>query len=93
MTGRATEIALDALHGLLAGALKSELEAALAGAQPGEDGTPGEPINPQLFDKVMKFLGQNGIDTPQAAPRIDALASVLMDIDLDAELASRPHRH
>ncbi|QOC54119.1 hypothetical protein [Caulobacter vibrioides] len=87
MTGRASESALDALHGLLAGVLKEELEAAIKASRSG-----GEPVNPQLLDKVMKFLAQNGVDTPQAAPRVDALAGTLQDLDLDKERMTRP-RH
>ncbi|PXA70415.1 hypothetical protein DMC25_27080 [Caulobacter sp. D4A] len=86
MTGRASEAALDALHGLLAGALKDELEAAMLASK-----TENTPINPQLLDKVMKFLAQNGVDTPQAAPRVDALAATLQDIDLEAELTRPRH--
>lgn len=86
MTGRATEQALDALHGLLAGALKDELEAAVKASKEKDI-----PINPQLLDKVMKFLAQNGIDAPKAAPRVDALAQTLTDLDLDAEALGAPH--
>lgn len=94
---RATEHQLDALHGLLAGALKDELAAAIERSRDwvDDEGKPqrGEPINPQLLDKVMKFLGQNGVDSPAQSERKDALAGVLKDLDLDAEAqrAGRPN--
>jgi len=78
VTGRASESALDALHGLLSAVLQEELVAARAASK--KDGTP---INPQLLDKVMKFLAQNGVDAPASAPRVDALAKELNDLDLD----------
>ena len=51
------------------------------------------PINPQLLDKVMKFLAQNGVDAPATAERVDHLASTLqgLDLDLDAVATGRPH--
>lgn len=89
MTGRATEAQLDALHALLAGALADELKAAIDRSKDsvGADGEPirGEPINPQLLDKVMKFLGQNGVDSPTQSARKDTLRGVLQDLDLDEE--------
>jgi hypothetical protein len=90
MIGRATEAQLDLLHGLLAGALKDELERALASARDPENPTP---INPQLLDKVMKFLAQNGVDAPKGSPKVDALADTLaaLDVDLDAEAMGRPN--
>lgn len=90
MTGRATESALDALHGLLAGALKDELQRAIDARD--EDGN-RVPINPQLLDKVMKFLAQNGVDAPASAPRVDSLASTLagLDVDLDEIAPYKPH--
>ena len=92
MTGRATEDALDALHGLLSGALSDELAAAIARSKDTRDDdgrlVPGQPINPQLLDKVMKFLASNGVNAPASSPRVDRLATQLEDLDLDAE-ASR----
>jgi len=86
MSGRATEDALDALHGLLAGVLKDELEAAMKASK-----EQNIPVNPQLLDKVMKFLAQNGVDAPKSAPRVDALAQTLTDLDLDAVALGAPH--
>lgn len=84
MTGRATEALLDQLHGMLADVLKEELEAARKG---------DEPINPQLLDKVMKFLVSNGINAPKGSPKVDALAAELGELDLDQEVIERPRRH
>lgn len=86
MSGRATEQALDALHGLLAGVLKDELEAAMKASKEEK-----VPVNPQLLDKVMKFLAQNGVDAPKSAPRVDELAQTLTDLDLDAVALGAPH--
>jgi hypothetical protein len=86
---RATEAQLDALHGLLAGALADELQAAIERSKDWTDDEgkthPGQPINPQLLDKVMKFLGQNGVDSPAQSERKDRMAGLLRDLDLDAE--------
>lgn len=78
MTGRATELQLDALHGLLTDALAEELRRAKERAD--RDGTP---IPPALLDKVMKFLALNGVDTPAGSPRKDTLLAELQDLDLD----------
>jgi len=85
MTGRATELQLDALHGLLTDALADELRRAKQRAD--ENGTP---IPPQLLDKVMKFLALNGVDTPANSPRKDPLLAELQDLDLEA-LALQRH--
>lgn len=94
---RATEAQLDALHGLLAGALADELGSAIARSRPwvDEEGRTqkGEPINPQLLDKVMKFLGQNGVDSPAQSARKDVLADKLRDLDLDQEAQQTTARH
>lgn len=86
---RATEAQLDALHGLLAGALADELAAAITRSKDwvDDEGRPqrGEAINPQLLDKVMKFLGQNGVDSPTQSARKDTLRGVLQDLNLDEE--------
>lgn len=78
---RATEDLLDTLHGLLAESLLSELKQAKADASKvGED---RKPINPQLLDKVMKFLQLNGVDAPAKSPRLSNLIGELRDLDLD----------
>lgn len=122
--GRALEAALDAMHGVVAEALTTELrhhmqqldlnpqrvaDYTLAVAKyEGElsvwEETNGDPeekpkepkalllyqIPPQFLDKVLKFLAQNGINAPKQAPRVDALAATLADLDLDAEATRRP---
>jgi len=77
---------MDMLHGMVADGLRQELERA-ANAKD-EDGNP-VPINPQLFDKAMKFLKDNGMDAAKSSPKVDALAGVLTDLDLDQEAALR----
>lgn len=79
---------------MLAGALADELAAAMERSRDRVvDGktVPGEPINPQLLDKVMKFLGMNGVAAPEKSPRVDRLASTLADLDLDAEAQRGAH--
>lgn len=83
---RALESQLDALHGLVCGVLGEELERALSAARDPENPVP---INPQLIDKVLKFLAQNGVDAPKASPRVDRLAMQLADLDLEAEVLAR----
>jgi hypothetical protein len=79
---RAGSDLMDMLHGLVADGLKQELERAMTARD--DDGNP-VPINPQLLDKAMKFLKDNGIDAPKANRKVDALAGVLTDLDLDEE--------
>lgn len=86
--GRGLEAQFDALHGLLTDALQHELEAALALSQREEDPVP---INPQLIDKIMKFLKDNGVAAPQGSPKVDRLAIELRDLDLD-EVSAERHR-
>lgn len=71
------------------------LDAWEAGGRKPED-KPKEPkalmlyqVPPQFLDKVLKFLAQNGVNAPATAPKVDALARELRDLDLDAE--ARPH--
>lgn len=88
MTGRASEALLDLLHGLAADALKDELERAIKRANANPD-DPSFAINPQLIDKVLKFLAQNGVNAPASAPKVDALAAKLADLDLDQVALAR----
>lgn len=79
---RALESALDALHAMAADVLADELQRAIARAEANPD-DPGFAVNPQLIDKVLKFLTQNGVNAPVSAPRVDRLAQELADLDLD----------
>ena len=91
MSGRALEAAIDALHGVICGALVDELDRAIARARAAPE-DPDCAINPQLLDKVMKFLAQNGVSAPRSTPKVDALAAQLADLDLDGEANQlRPH--
>jgi hypothetical protein len=81
---RATSDALDAIHGLLAGALADELKAAIDLSKH-DDEDKRQPINPQLLDKAMKFLKDNAITAPANNKPLHDLASTLGDLDLDNE--------
>lgn len=89
MSGRALEAAVDALHGVVCGALGDELDRAITRARANPD-DPDCAINPQLIDKVLKFLAQNGVSAPRSTPKVDALAFQLADLNLEAE-AARPN--
>lgn len=95
---RANDELLDAIHGLVAGSLRDELErAAWAASQPQfidePDPDTGElrrvknpeyaPLNPQLIDKARAFLKDNGVDAPAKSERVDRLADELASLDLD----------
>lgn len=86
MTGKATEEALDALHGLLAGTLAEQLKAARE--KKDEQGKPA-PVPTALLAEVAKFLKQNGIDTPARSQRMDGLARELEQLDLDEAARER----
>lgn len=101
---RAGSDLMDMLHGLVATGLTEELQRAIeAAAQPRtveveEDGQTVErpnpayaPINPQLIDKALKFLKDNGIDAPKANKKVDTLAETLGQLDLDEEGARLAH--
>lgn len=85
--GRASSDIMDLIHGLVASSLKDELARA-AELAAHSDPDKRVPLNPQLIDKAMKFLKDNGIDAPKASPKVDALAgqlAQLTDLDLDDE--------
>lgn len=87
---RATSDALDAIHGLVAGALADELKAAMELANH-EDPELRQAINPQLLDKAMKFLKDNAITAPANNKPMSDLASQLGDLDLDDEALRVAH--
>lgn len=85
---RAGSDLMDMIHGLVASSLKDELIRAAAKAADLDD---PQPINPQLIDKAMKFLKDNGVDAPKANKKVDALAGVLSDLDLDDTAVEMQH--
>lgn len=101
---RATSSAMDRLHNSVAVLLTEELSRAKRAAeQPRKvsitvDGVVSEipnveyaPLNPQLIDKVLKFLKDNGIDAPEKNAAISGLVGVLDDLDLDQAAFDRPN--
>lgn len=87
---RASSDILDAIHGMLAGALKDELDRAMNARD--EDGN-AVPINPQLLDKVMKFLKDNDVTAPASNKPLNALADTLAGLDVDIEDEAVALRH
>jgi hypothetical protein len=87
---RASNDLLDAIHGMLAGALKDELDRAMNARD--EDGS-AVPINPQLLDKVMKFLKDNDVTAPASNKPLNALADTLsaLDVDIEDEVVALRH--
>jgi hypothetical protein len=79
---RAGSDLMDMLHGLVATGLTEELQRAIAAAAD-PDPEKRVPINPQLIDKALKFLKDNGIDAPKANKKVDSLAITLGELDLD----------
>lgn len=101
---RATEDLLDQLHQLVFAGLNEELARAIEAArQPrfidGDEVGEQKPnpayqaLNPQLIDKALKALKDNGVDAPAKSPRVDALASRLRELDLDDEAVSLRTAH
>lgn len=82
---RAGSDLMDLLHGLVATSLSDELKRAAERAALPKTHEDYAPLNPQLIDKALKFLKDNGIDAPKSNPKVDALAGVLTDLDLDDE--------
>ena len=74
---------MDMLHGLVATGLSEELARAVTAAGLPTNSEGYAPISPQLIDKALKFLKDNGIDAPQGNAKVDHLASELRDLDLD----------
>ncbi|MCR5870669.1 MULTISPECIES: hypothetical protein [unclassified Sphingomonas] len=90
---RAAASELDALHALAARTLADELKRASAAAREprtirSPDGKAKIPnpayqaLNPQLIDKVLKFLKDNGIDSPARGSAVSNLAEALRDLDV-----------
>lgn len=101
---RATEDLLDQLHRLVFDGLNEELARALEAArQPrfieGDEAGSTKPnpdyvpLNPQLIDKALKALKDNGVDAPARSPRVDALAARLGELDLDDEAVALRTSH
>jgi hypothetical protein len=85
---RAAPDLMDLIHGLVADSLKQELQRAFDARDENDNPIP---INPQLLDKAMKFLKDNGIDAPAANKKVDLLADQLskLNVDVDQEAALR----
>lgn len=70
---RATDDVFDALHALTAETLMEEVRAYRERK---------EPVPPALIAQVLKFMKDNGIDSPQRAQNVkDSLANTLPTFD------------
>lgn len=75
MTGRATSDALDALHGLLTDTLVEQIRTATRARD--EHGNP-MPVPSALLAQAIKFLKDNGIDSPAKARKVSDVLSKAM---------------
>lgn len=83
-SGRGSEASLDSLHGLVALTLTEQIQAYKDGKV--KDGEGNKlPIPAALLAQALKFLSDNGIDAPAAAPRLDALKRALPKFDPESD--------
>lgn len=82
---RASEDLLDLIHNLTATSIREELERAARRAALPKDDEDYQALNPQLVDKAMKFLKDNGVDAPARSKRVDSLADTLSQLDIDTD--------
>jgi hypothetical protein len=94
---RASNEALDALHGLLAGSMTDELKRAIERAKapvmvPEDPAVPNgpqkknpnyEPLSPKLLAVAIKFLKDNGVDAPASSKRFSPLIEELENLNVD----------
>lgn len=82
---RATETQVDELHGLLAETLIEQITAYKRGEMYELDREGNRvplPMPPALLAQAIKFLHDNGIDSPQRAQKVrDALAGRMPEFD------------
>lgn len=85
---RASDDTVDTLHGMAAEILIEQLNLYRLNVNP-ETGLPAPlPVPPQLIAQVLKFLKDNGVDSPRRAKAVqDALKGRLPSFD-DVEAAN-----
>jgi hypothetical protein len=71
MSQRAADKTLDSLHALIAERLVALI------AKPD--------VSPQMLAQAIKFLKDNGVDTPASSPRISNLERALMELEPDED--------
>jgi hypothetical protein len=98
---------MDMLHGLMAEGMTEELKEGIRRAKlpqmidvPDPE-KPGQtqrirnpeyaPLDTKLLQVAIKFLKDNGVDTPATAERFDSLVGELRDLDLDQVALNRPN--
>ncbi|MEG2312591.1 hypothetical protein [Brevundimonas sp.] len=79
---RASEAALDALHGQVATILSEELDRALARSQADPENE-NKAVSSALLSQALKFLAQAGVTAPAASQRRESVASRLKEIGVD----------
>ncbi len=90
--GKALESALDELHGIVAAVLTSQLSTAHKEATTGvieDDKLVKKPVPTATILAAMKFLKDNGIDSPARSVRMTGLEAQLAAIDMDAAAEDR----
>ena len=78
---RATEDSLDGLHSLVSESLTEQIKAYRSGNVKDEEGMT-LPMPPALLAQALKFLKDNGIDSPVRALKVaDTLAAKMPEFD------------
>jgi hypothetical protein len=90
---RGTLDVFEQLHSLLATGMAAELRRAIERAALDLEDPNYAPLNPQLLDKAMKFVKDNGIDAPASNKPLNDLASELANLDLDDPAITGQLRH
>jgi hypothetical protein len=85
---RATDQALDALHGLLSEALADSLRRAVEASRLPKDHQNYAPIPASLLLAVRQFLKDNGIDAPASSPRFNDVVDELRKLQVGPEHAN-----
>jgi hypothetical protein len=87
-SGRGSESSLDSLHGLVALTLTEQIKQYTDGKMFSIDKEGNKcplPIPAALLAQALKFLSDNGIDSPAALPRLDTLKRALPKFDPEAD--------
>lgn len=81
---RASESALDRLHGQVADILSEELERALDRSR-AEPENENKAVSSALLSQALKFLSAAGVTAPATSSRRESVASRLKEIGVDPD--------